>query len=66
MTKDWIIDVLGDLRGFARANGLPTLAEELEGALAVAALEIAQPPTGQAERDGAETGRLAESARMCG
>lgn len=57
MSKEWIIDVLGDVRGFATANGLPTLADQLEEAIAVAAIEIAQITPGQAGLDGAEVGR---------
>ena len=59
MSKEWIIDVLGDLRGFARANAMPVLADQLEEALVVAALEIAPSPETQAGPDGAETGRHA-------
>lgn len=44
MSKEWIIDVLGDVRGFANANGLPNLAKELESALLVASVEISPPP----------------------
>lgn len=62
MSKEWIIDVLGDVRSFAAANGMPTLAQELEEAIAVAATEIAQVPTGQAGRYGAKTGGHAGSA----
>ena len=57
MSKEWIIDVLGDLRGFAQANAMPTLAESLDEAIMVAATEIAQTPPVQAGRNGAETGR---------
>lgn len=65
MSKEWIIDVLGDVRGFATANGMPTLARELEEAIAVAAIEIAQLGPGQAGRNGAEAGRHAGSAFEC-
>lgn len=40
MAKEWIIDVLGDLRGFAQTNDLPTLADQLEETLVVAVAEI--------------------------
>ena len=42
MSKDWIIDVLGDLRAFATANELPSLARQLEETVVVASVEIAQ------------------------
>lgn len=42
MANEWIIDVLGDLRAFAVDNALPTLADQLDEALAVAAVEVAQ------------------------
>ena len=41
MGHDWILDVLTDLKTFARANGLPTLATQLEDASYVAQVEIA-------------------------
>ena len=42
MPNEWIIDVLGDLRAFAADNDMPTLADQIEEALTVAAVEIAQ------------------------
>ncbi|MGB3553671.1 MAG: hypothetical protein WBA25_03410 [Jannaschia sp.] len=58
MSKEWIIDVLGDLRGFASANALPTLATQLEEAMVVARTEIAQPSgPAIARANGAQTGR---------
>lgn len=62
MSKEWIIDVLGDVRGFATANGLPTLADQLEEAIAVAVIEISQVAPGQAGLDGTEAGRHAGAA----
>lgn len=41
MRYEWILDVLTDLRAFARANGLPLLAERLDEAAAAAADELA-------------------------
>jgi hypothetical protein len=41
MAHEWVIEVLGDLRGFAKTNDLPTLAAQLEEALVVAHAEIA-------------------------
>jgi hypothetical protein len=41
MGHDWIIDVLADLRSFARQNDMPLLGEQLEEAALVASVEIA-------------------------
>jgi len=41
MTHDWIIDVLADLKLFARANAMPELAEHLDDAAMVATRELA-------------------------
>jgi hypothetical protein len=41
MQYDWILDVLDDLRAFAKGNGLSVLAEQLEDTSLVAAAEIA-------------------------
>lgn len=41
MGQDWIIDVLADLRSFARQNDMPLLGEQLEEAALVASVEIA-------------------------
>jgi hypothetical protein len=53
MRYDWILDVLTDLRAFARANALPHLAEQLDDAQVVALNEIAQRgAAGPVEGDG--------------
>lgn len=41
MGHDWILDVLTDLKTFARANGMPSLATQLDDASFVAQVEIA-------------------------
>ena len=41
MGRDWIIDVLADLRSFARENDMPLLCKQLEEAGLVAQVEIA-------------------------
>lgn len=41
MQHDWILDVLADLRTFAKANSLEALAEQLEDTTLIAAAEIA-------------------------
>lgn len=40
MGHDWILDVLTDLKAFARANGMPSLASQLDDASFVAQAEI--------------------------
>ncbi|MHC0054781.1 hypothetical protein [Actibacterium sp. D379-3] len=40
MADEWIIEVLDDLRSFARMNGLPALACELDQTIAVAFHEL--------------------------
>lgn len=42
MGRDWIIDVLADLRAFARENELPMLAGQLDEAALIAEVELAQ------------------------
>ncbi|MDJ0827641.1 MAG: hypothetical protein QNJ16_19290 [Rhodobacter sp.] len=41
MANDWILDVLADLKTYAKKNGLSVLAEQLEDTALVAAAEIA-------------------------
>lgn len=41
MGQDWILDVLTDLKTFARANGMPSLAAQLDDATFVAQAELA-------------------------
>ena len=41
MRSDWILDVLTDLKTFARANDMPALAEQLDDTAIVAMAEIA-------------------------
>jgi hypothetical protein len=53
MSHHWILDVLADLRGFARRNDLNELAEHLTGTLALAEAEIGRqgrPPAEAAPR----------------
>ncbi|MEL7100493.1 MAG: hypothetical protein AAGM84_16835 [Pseudomonadota bacterium] len=40
MRSDWILDVLTDLKTFARANGMPALAEQLDDTAIVATAEL--------------------------
>lgn len=41
MKSDWILDVLTDLKTFARSNDMPALAEQLDDTAIVAMAEIA-------------------------
>lgn len=53
MGRNWIIDVLADLRSFAEMNDLPMLAEELARTARVAQRELAMVPEGMPiPRDG--------------
>lgn len=40
MKHEWLIDILGDLKNYARKNGLSALSEELTACQALAAIEI--------------------------
>ena len=42
MQYQWILDVLSDLKAFAKSNGLAALAEQLDDTSLVAAGEISQ------------------------
>ncbi len=56
--NDWILDVLSDLKSFATANGLSSLAEQLDDTTLIAAAEIAsQKDEAQAQVNG-DTGQL--------
>lgn len=41
MAHDWILDVLSDLKAFAKQNGLSKTADQLDDATLIAAAEIA-------------------------
>ena len=41
MANDWIIDVLADLKSYAKKNGLSVLAKQLDETTLIAATEIA-------------------------
>jgi hypothetical protein len=41
MGHDWILDVLADLKTYARVNGMPSLAAQLDDASFVAQVEVA-------------------------
>ena len=44
MKYEWILDVLADLKVFAQANGLNSLADQLEQARKAAAVEVVSGP----------------------
>ena len=56
--NDWILDVLVDLKSFATANGLGTLAEQLDDTMLIAAAEIAS------RRDGAVRQGYGEQSQL--
>ena len=60
MKNNWILDVLTDLRGFATANGLPRLAEQLDDTVLLAACGLVSSPEG-----GDARGATAERAGVC-
>jgi hypothetical protein len=47
MGHDWILDVLTDLKTFARTNGMPSLAAQLDDAAFVAQAEITSQTEGK-------------------
>ncbi|MFY0623656.1 MAG: hypothetical protein JXQ89_18395 [Pelagimonas sp.] len=47
MGQNWILDVLVDLKTFARSNDMPTLAATLDDATFVAQVELASLAEGQ-------------------
>lgn len=62
MTHDWILDVLEDLRSYARKNGLPRVAEAAAEALGVAREEL----SGTGESGTGETGAEETGAEETG
>lgn len=67
MDTDWITDVLGDLRVFARDNDLPRLARQLSETLTVAERELNERRKGTrlrvVEDNGRDAGELSREAR---
>lgn len=58
MKQDWILDVLNDLKAFARDNGLPTLAEQLDDTAIVALSEISAAKDCQNANRSEDAGRV--------
>lgn len=58
MQNEWILDVLADLKAFAAANGLGTLAEQLDDTTLIAAAEIASQKEEATARVHGNTGRF--------
>lgn len=58
MRLEWIMGVLTDLQSFARDNGLPSLAAELDDARQVAEIELA------ARAEGCGVGVFGQSAEV--
>lgn len=66
MGQDWIVDVLADLRSFARKNDMPLLVAQLEEAARVAVAEIrsaADRPSPLVRGEAFETGTPTASTR---
>lgn len=64
MGHDWIIDVLTDLKSFARQNDLPILAAQLDESALVASAEICRAVGNTSpivRGDSAGTGKLSSS-----
>ncbi len=68
MQYEWILDVLTDLKAFAKGNGLTALAEQLDDTSLVAAAEIAQTAEDYGRRNGSgcRRGWQASSRRYSG
>jgi len=61
MSQEWIVDVLADLKTFARQNDMGQLAEHLDETMMVAAAELAHRVEGEAQLmdyDAPRTGTL--------
>lgn len=66
MNYDWILDVLADLREFARENGLHALAENLNDTAIIAAAEFASRNGAEAvEANEQGTGRSYRATTKC-
>ena len=50
MGHDWIIDVLADMRSFAKQNEMPLLCAQLDDVIEVAAAEVADRRAGSVNR----------------
>jgi len=58
MPNDWIIDVISDLKCFANNNGLPALAQQLDDAVLIAAMEIASNKGGVSDGNNVTSGPI--------
>lgn len=66
METEWILDILADLRTFARENGLPALAEQIDETCLLAAVEIASTAEGQPGHERGATGKAGTVAELLG
>ena len=65
MTKnDWILDVLADLRSFAKSNDLPALAEQLADTMLVPAEELASQGGGPRAEAYGNAGDIGSASRV--
>lgn len=68
MRDDWVIDVLSDLRTFARKNAFSALAEQLDDTIIVAASDIhrgSQGTAGRADEHEGQAGIAHHRAGSC-
>ncbi|MEO0389457.1 MAG: hypothetical protein AAF218_00810 [Pseudomonadota bacterium] len=66
MRRDWILDVLADLKTFARSNDMPALAEQLDDTSIVAMAEIASLDGKAVDAENAQTGRVGHGIGSAG
>ncbi|MEQ8291007.1 MAG: hypothetical protein RIA08_02285 [Roseovarius sp.] len=66
METEWILDVLADLRTFARQNGLPALAEQIDETCLLAAVEIASTAEGLPGDERGTAGKDGTAADLLG
>ena len=68
MKNEWIIDVLADLNSFAKANGYPALAKQLEETAILASVEMtsSNARAGYAEPGSASQQSVQDSGRGYG
>ncbi|MEQ8896498.1 MAG: hypothetical protein RID23_05365 [Roseovarius sp.] len=66
METEWILDVLADLRTYARQNGLPALAEQIDETCLLAAVEIASTAEGLPGHERGAAGKIGTVTELLG
>lgn len=64
MNNEWIIDVLNDLRTFAKCNNLPGITDQLDDTIHVAALELSASKGGSSAEVGSHVGQTRNTHRV--